>query len=279
MLKAAEKRRKSISFILLFLISALWLIPILWGLATSFKSPQRIASHPASFIPDFYLENYITLLTNPNFPVLRWMLNSFIIASLHTVLYLIVACLAAYAFACLKFKFRDALFWFLLSTTMIPTVINFVPLITMMIKINWYQTWLALIIPGLGGVFGLFLLRQFFKSIPYDIIESAQIEGMSSIGILIKIVLPLSKSAVLVAALFAFMGNWNDFLWPSVILAGLQRDMITLPVGLAMIQGDKNYELGLSMAAAMLSIMPVVVVYIFIQRYIIEGVAHTGSSI
>jgi len=159
---------------------------------------------------------------------------------------------------------------------MIPSVINLVPLITMMIDLSWFNTWIALIIPGLGGVFGLFLLRQFFLGIPYELVESAKIDGLSNIGIFFKIVLPLSKSALLVAALFAFMGNWNDYLWPLIILSGTEASVWTLPIGLSKIAGTYNYDYGLTMAAAILAIVPVVIVYAVLQDKIIEGVARTG---
>jgi multiple sugar transport system permease protein len=204
------------------------------------------------------------------------MLNSFIIASAYTILYLIVASFAAYAFSLFHFKFRDQLFWLVLATTMIPTVINLVPLITMMIDLQWFGTWWALIIPGLGGVFGMFLLRQFFLGVPKEIIEAATIDGLSKFGIFLRIVLPLSKSAILVAGLFAFMGNWNDYLWPLIVLTGSDVNAWTLPIGLSKIAGTYNYDYGLTMAAAILAIIPVVIVYALLQDRIIEGVSRTG---
>jgi len=276
-LQAEVKRRKNISFVILLVASLLWVTPLVWGLATSFKTPFDIALNPTSLIPEIWsLEHYVKLFTRVDTPVMRWMLNSFLIASAYTILYLIVASLAAYAFSLLKFKFRDQLFWLVLATTMIPTVINLVPLITMMIDLQWFGTWWALIIPGLGGVFGMFLLRQFFLGVPKEIIEAATIDGMSKIGIFLKIVLPLSKSALLVAGLFAFMGNWNDYLWPLIVLTGTDVNTWTLPIGLSKIAGTYNYDYGLTMAAAILAIIPVVIVYALMQDRIIEGVSRTG---
>lgn len=276
-IRSVVKRRKRISFVILLIISFLWIMPLVWGLATSFKTPMDISLNTTSLIPkDFTLQHYRSLFSRVDTPVLTWMLNSFIIASAHTILYLMVASSAAFAFSILKFKFRDQIFWFILGTTMIPTVINLVPLITMMIDLDWFGTWLPLIIPGLGGVFGLFLLRQFFLGIPTELIESARIDGLGNFGIFMKIVVPLSKSAFLVAALFSFMGNWNDYLWPQIIQSGSQASTWTLPVGLSKIVGTYNYDYGLSMAAAILAIVPVVIVYAFLQDKIIEGVARTG---
>jgi multiple sugar transport system permease protein len=276
-LQAEVKRRQRVSFIILSFVSFLWVMPLIWGLATSLKKPLDIALNPTSLIPEiFTFEHYLELFTKVDTPVLQWMFNSFVIASAYTILYLIVASMAAFAFSILKFKYRDQLFWLVLATTMIPTVINLVPLITMMIDLQWFGTWWALIIPGLGGVFGMFLLRQFFLGVPKEMIEAATMDGLSKFGIFLKIVLPLSKSALIVAALFAFMGNWNDYLWPLIVLTGTDASMWTLPVGLSKIAGTYNYNYGLTMAAAILSIIPVVIVYAILQDRIIEGVSRTG---
>lgn len=276
-IRAVEKKRKRLSFAILFIVSFLWIMPLLWGLSTSFKTATDISLNTTSLFPkEWTLIHYESLFSRVDTPVLKWMFNSFVIASTHTILYLIIASSAAYAFSILKFKFRDQIFWIILGTTMIPTVINLVPLITMMIDLDWFGTWLPLIIPGLGGVFGLFLLRQFFLGIPKELIESAKIDGLGNFGIFIKIVAPLSKSAFLVAALFSFMGNWNDYLWPQIIQSGTEASTWTLPIGLSKIVGTYNYDYGLSMAAAILAIVPVVIVYAFLQEKIIEGVARTG---
>ncbi len=276
-LKVVESRRKKVSFIILIFACLLWLLPIIWGVSTSLKTDQDISRNPISLIPkEFTLNHFKGLLTKVDTPVLKWMLNSFIIASVHTILFLIVASLAAYAFSILKFKGRDKIFWILIGTSMIPNVINLVPLVTMMIDFNWFGSWLALIVPGLGGVFGMFLLRQFFLGIPRELIDSAKIDGLGNFGIFFHIVLPLSKSAILVTGLFTFMGNWNDYLWPLVVMTGEDISRQTLPVGLSKIAGTYNYDYGLTMAAAILSIIPVVIIYAITQDKIIEGVSRTG---
>jgi multiple sugar transport system permease protein len=276
-IKSVTKVRKRISFAILSFVSFLWIIPLIWGLATSLKTDNDIAMNPTSLIPKtFTLESYRDLFTKIDTPVMRWMFNSFIIAVSHTLLYLIVASLAAYAFSVLKWKNKERLFWLVLSTTMIPAVINLVPLITMMIDFNWFGSWLSLIIPGLGGVFGMFLLRQFFLGIPSELIDSGKIDGLGAFGIFTRIVLPLAKSAFLVTGLFAFLGSWNDYLWPLIVMSSENVTMQTLPVGLSKIASTYNYDYGLSMAAAILSIIPVVIVYAFTQDKIIEGVSRTG---
>ncbi len=276
-LNRVVKKRKTISFVILFIVSLLWVIPLVWGIGTSLKTPNEIAQRTTAIFPlNPTLIHYQTLFQQADTPVLRWMINSFLIASAHTLLYLIIASLAAYAFGVLRWKHREKVFWFVLSTTMIPAVINLVPLITMMIDFGWFGTWWALIIPGLGGVFGMFLLRQFFLGIPIELIESAKIDGLGTFGIFTKIVIPVSKSAFMVTALFAFLGSWNDYLWPLIVLTGENISSQTLPVGLSKISSTYNYNYGLSMAAAILSIIPVVIIYAFTQDKIIEGVSRTG---
>lgn len=277
MIKSVSKARKRISFVILLFTCILWLLPIVWGLATSLKTPQEISSNPIGLFPKkISFEHYRELFGKADTPILKWMLNSFIIATAHTLLYLAVASLAAYAFGVLRFKGRDKIFWLILSTSMIPAVINLVPLISMMIDFKWFGTWMAVIFPGLGGVFGLFLLRQFFLGIPKELVEAAKIDGLGNFGIFTRIVLPLSKSALLVAGLFSFMGSWNDYLWPQVVLMSADAANLTLPVGLSKISGTYNYDYGLTMAAAIISIIPVIIVYAFTQDKIIEGVSRTG---
>ena len=131
--------------------------------------------------------------------------------------------------------------------------------------------------PGLGGVFGLFIVRQFFLGIPYELIESAKLEGLGHAGIFFKLVFTFRKSALMVAGLFAFMATWNDYLWPSIIASVIQNPQFyTLQTGLATMQSNTNYEYGQTMAAAIVSIIPVLIVYMFVQDKIIEGVSHTG---
>ncbi|MBN2504374.1 MAG: carbohydrate ABC transporter permease [Bacilli bacterium] len=276
-MRSVDRTRKRVSFVILLVVSILWVVPIVWGFSTSFKTDNDIARNPISLIPEtLSLQNYTELFTKVDTPVMRWMLNSFLIASSHTILYLVVASMAAYAFSVLKWKHKERLFWLVLSTTMIPAVINLVPLITMMIDTGWFGTWYALIIPGLGGVFGMFLLRQFFLGIPSELIDSAKIDGLGTFGIFSRIVMPLSKSAFLVTGLFAFLGSWNDYLWPLIVMTPADVSMQTLPVGLSKIASTYNYDYGLTMAAAILSIIPVIIVYAFTQDKIIEGVSRTG---
>lgn len=276
-LKKVEKRRKNISFVILLVICIIFMIPIIWAIATSFKSTEDITNHVTSLIPyHFTFENYKKLFTDPSMPIFRWLGNSLFVAITHTLIYLVVASLAGFSFGVLQWKGRDRIFWFLLLTMMIPNVVNIIPLFTMIVDLNWFQKLIALIVPGLGGVFGLFIIRSFFLGIPKELIEAAEVDGLNKFNIYLKIVLPLGKSALMVAGLFAFLGSWNDYLWPTLALAGTTVDQYTLPIGLSLLQGNNNYLMGLTMAAAITSIIPVVIVYCFTQDKIIEGVSRTG---
>ncbi len=284
-LKTHIKRRKNIAFVILLILSIIWVLPLLWALGTSFKTNKDMTTNIITIIPrDFTLDNYKALFSNnANYPIFKWLRNSAIVSVTHTLLYLLFATMAAYAFGVMRWKGRNLVFGLLLATMTIPSVINLTPLFTMVIQFGWldseaaWKSLFALILPGLGGVFGLFILRQFFANIPYDLIESAQIEGLGHFGVYRKIVLPLGKSAIMVAGLFAFMGSWNDYLWPTLTAAvHFDQNWYTLQTGLATMQSSSNYDPGLVIAAAIVSILPVLVVYMFVQDKIIEGVSHTG---
>ncbi len=276
-----KKAKRIVSYgytAIMFLAVILWLLPLLWAIATSFKTNADIDAHLLSLIPrEITFERYRKLLfENADYPVLQWLLNSVLIAFCYTALHLVVVSLAAYAFSVLKFKGRDTLFTAVLATMMIPSVINLVPMFSMMVKFNWIGSHVSLIIPGLAGVSSMFLVRQFFLSIPDSLVESAQIEGAGHLNIYFRIVLPLSSSALMVAGLFAFLGNWNDYMWPQLMLGSEEVSRLTLTVGLSLMQGSYNYDPGLPLTAAIFTAIPVLVLFMFTQEKVIEGIALTG---
>ncbi|MCF7926993.1 MAG: carbohydrate ABC transporter permease [Candidatus Izimaplasma sp.] len=274
-LDVVVKKKKRRAFIILSIISVIWTLPVLWVLSTSFKTEQEAVSGGLNLIPkQFSLESYFYLFTDTNNNILHYIKNSFIAASSHTLLYLIVASLAAYGYGVLKFKGRDKLFWLLISTMMIPAVMNLIPLYSIMITLDWLNDLKALIIPGLGGIFGIFLLRQFNLSLPKSLIESAFLDGANHFQIYWHIVLPLTKPALIVVALFSFMGNWNDYLWPLIVIN--DDTYRTLPVGLALMQGNYNIYYSRLMAATTVSIIPVLALFIATQRFFIKGITMTG---
>ncbi len=276
-LKAVERRKKRVSFILLSIFSVVWIVPILWVISTSFKTENEAVSGGLNLIPrEFTLASYRYLLQDEQHNIFMYVWNSFRAAGLHTILYLVVASMAAYAYGILRFKGRDKMFWLLVSTMMIPVVMNLVPLYAIMIRFEWLNSLQALVVPGLGGIFGIFLLRQFNLGIPDDIIDSAKIDGANHFQIYWKLVLPLTKPALVVVALFAFMANWNEYLWPLIVLN--DATYRTLPVGLALMQGTYNVYYSRLMAATVVSMIPVLFLFMGAQRFFIKGITMTGMK-
>lgn len=273
-----------VSTLCLTALAAIWIIPIIWALGASFK-PDLYTDVDQLFpsAANFTWQNYQYLLFNGDYPVLRWTLNSFVVATISTVLYLIVVSFAAYALVFIDFKFKNLIFNIILSSMMIPGIVTFIPMYDLMMSFGWagaadWTYFLSLIFPGLGGVFGLFLIRSFFLNIPKELIESCKVDGANNFQIFFRVILPIGKSAIFVAAIFAFLGNWNDFMWPQQMSLGVQMfspELLTLPVGLAKLSGSKTGDVA-PLAGAVLSAIPVMAVYVFAQRYIIDGVSRSG---
>lgn len=272
-----ERRRKLIAFILLTIISIFCVLPLLWAFGTSFK--KNALTDVASIIPkEFTFNNYVQLFSNKDAPVFRWMLNSVFISSVHTILYLIVAALAGFAFGVAEWKGHNVVFGLLLATALIPNVINLVPLYKLITNMELNGNALALILPGLGGVLYMMLIRQYFLSVPKELVEAAQLEGAGMFRIFLQIEVPLCKSVFMVAAMMTFIGNWNDYLWPSIAMAGVESKYLTLPLGIAKLLGDNNIQYGMTMAGAVTSMLPTLIVYLFLQNKVIESVANSGSK-
>ncbi|MDE7083135.1 MAG: carbohydrate ABC transporter permease [Clostridia bacterium] len=272
------------AFTVLTVFCVVWLIPLLIGVLGSLTSRYAFENSPGELFPNdgFTFENYLAFFNKyevdgTRLPVERWILNSFIVSTVSTFLYLLVAGLAAYAFVFMKFKFRNIIFMFLIFTMVIPGIATMTPQLSNIANLGIARSLWALILPGLGGVGGLYLIRQFFLGIPKDLIESAKMDGMSHIKIFLHIILPLGKSVFLVQGLFCFMGAWNDLLWPQIILGTADKSLWTLQVGVAYISGDKTANaIGMSLASAIFSAIPIIILYIFTQNKIIEGVAASG---
>lgn len=266
------------AFVFLLIFCIIWLIPLVVGVLGSFTSQDAFTYHPGQLIPSdgFTLDNYKAFF-NGEQPVWRWMLNSFIVASANTLLYLLFAGLSAYALVFMKFRFRNVLFTFMLFTMVIPGVATLIPQIANVSRMGISRSLLALILPGLGGVGGLYLIRQFFLGIPKDLIESARMDGASDFRIFRRVVLPVGKSVFFVQGLFCFMGSWNDLLWPQIILGTNDPTLWTLQVGIAAQFSSKTANvMGLNLASAMFSAIPIILLYVFTQNQIIEGVASSG---
>ena len=275
-----------VSTICLLILGAIWIMPLIWALGASFK-PDTITDINQIFpsFDNWTFEWYQLLFSfDGEYPVLRWILNSFIVGCIHTILYLIIVSFAAYALVFLNWKFKNAIFTVVVSSMMFPGIITLVPLYNLFnsLGIAGNPTWVYLIgciLPGLGGVFGLFLIRQFFLGLPKELVEACKVDGCNNFQIFFRVILPIGKNAIFVAAIFAFLGNWNDYLWPQLIASGgvdvLGREWLTLPVGLSVLVSGRTGDTS-PLAGAVISAIPVMIVYLFAQKYIINGVSRSG---
>nr|WP_226984163.1 carbohydrate ABC transporter permease [Halothermothrix orenii] len=240
---------------------------------TSFKIESDIVSYPPTLIPrTFTLKSYLNIWKS--IPFVRFFINTVIFAVGVTVISVFFDSMAAYAFARINFPGKKFLFILVLATLMVPFQVTLIPVFKILFNLGWLDTFLALIIPRASNAFGIFLLRQFFITIPGELEDAARIDGCSEFRIYWNIILPLSKPALTTLAIFHFMYNWNDFLWPLVMTSS--STMRTLPVGLALFMGEHVIEYGLLMAGATLALLPIVVAYLFAQRFFIKGIALTG---
>ena len=244
-------------------------------LSTSLKPKSQWFSQQIYWIPKtITFDNYAKLLSNPSTPIVRWFFNSMLIATVTTALVLAVDSLAAYAYARMEFRGRRVLFAVLLATLFMPGIMFLIPNFLTVYRLGLLNHYGGVILPGLAGVFGVFFLRQFFESIPGELEEAAEIDGASKFQTFYKIVLPLSKPALATLGILTFLASWNDFLWPLLILR--DRNLQTLPPGLSTLQGAYTSEYGLMMAGAVIVAVPVLIIYLALQRFIVESVASTG---
>jgi multiple sugar transport system permease protein len=252
----------------------LMVIPFLWMVSTSLKTTAQSMAFPPEWWPaPFVWGNYARIWDF--MPFFTFLLNSVKIAFFVVCGQLLTCSLAGYAFAKLRFPGRRALFLVLLSTMMIPSEVTLIPVFVIMKSLGWINTHYSLIVPAFfGSVFGTFLLRQFFLTLPNDLEDAARIDGCSPFGIYWRIMLPLAKPSLATLAIFTFMGTWNDFMRPLIYLSDM--DKMTLPVGLALISNHQDIRIPLIMAGAMLSLLPIVVFYVCGQKYFVRGIALTG---
>ena len=260
----------------LALLTLVFVAPLLWMLSTSLKQNFLTTRFPPQWIPrDFSGEGYSTILTTSSAnPVLQWFLNSMIAASAHTVVVLVTASMAAYSLARMHFRGKNLMFVVIVLTLVIPQFVFLIGNYLIVEYFGWLDTLLAVIVPGAAGAFGVFFLRQFFLSLPLELEEAALIDGANRLQIFLRIILPLSKAPLATLTVLSFLTNWNDFLWPVYVL--LSPESLTLPPGLAILQGAYNTNYTVIMAGGVLASIPVLIIYTFAQRYIIEGVSRSG---
>ncbi|MYC95617.1 MAG: carbohydrate ABC transporter permease [Caldilineaceae bacterium SB0661_bin_32] len=251
----------------------LMIVPFIWMISTSFKPQAETVSFPPRLFPiNPTVSNYIDVFDRANMGRLYW--NTTFISVIKTVFNIYTSALLGYIFGKFVFRGRDIIFYILLSTWIIPFEVYLIPLYLMTVQVGWADTFTALIVPEIFTVYAMFMFRQFMYTIPTELVDAARIDGAGEWYIFHRIIIPLSRAALFTLIAFYFMWNWNDFLWPLVVISSHDKYVIT--VGLATFVGEFWNQYGVIMAGASLAIVPILALFIAVQRFIIEGVVLTG---
>jgi len=256
-------------------IAAGLIMPFLWVVSTSLKGDEQIFAIPPEWIPEsFHWDNYSKVFDAV--PFMTFMKNSVFITLVSIIGVILSSSLVAYSFGCLEWPGRDKLFMFILATMMLPMQVTMIPVFVLYKELGWLNTFKPLTVPLFfgGGAFNIFLLRQFFKTIPKELLDAARIDGCSELRIYWNIVLPLAKPALATVAILTFMFSWNDFLGPLIYLSDKMKG--TLALGLAMFVGQHQTEWGMLMAASVMMMLPMILIFFFFQRYFIKGFTLSG---
>jgi len=270
---APQRRYPSPWHLVLLPLAFVMIVPLLWMLITSVETLRETQHFPPILTPEqVRWQNYRDVLEQA--PFARWFLNTLVVTVAVVVGNLLFCSLAGYAFARIRFFGRDVVFMLVLATLMIPFQVILIPSFLIVRKLGLIDTLGALILPNLSGAFGIFLLRQFFRTLPLELEEAARIDGASRLGVLFKVVLPLSGPALATVAIVTFLWTWNDFLWPLVTI--YSPDNMTLQLGLLTFSGAHQSNTHLLMAANVMSMVPVLVLFVLAQRYFIRGIATSG---
>jgi multiple sugar transport system permease protein len=249
-------------------VTLIVLMPLLWMVSVSFMAPGEAAAFPPPLFPKApTLENYRTLFGT--YGIGRYVANSVLVSTLATILALLFVVPAGYAFAKLRFTGREAVFQALVAAMVVPGQIGMLPLFLELKAMGLVNSYAGALVPWLAGIFGIFLVRQFCLSIPTELLEAARIDGASEGLILRKIVLPTLKPVLITLALFIFLGSWNDFMWPLIVLA--DQNLYTLPVALAALSREHVQDNELMMAGSVITVLPVLVLFLALQRHYLSG--------
>ncbi|MGA9349368.1 MAG: carbohydrate ABC transporter permease [Anaerolineae bacterium] len=269
---------RAVIWVVLVVGAVVMMVPLLWMVSSSFKLEQKVFQFPPQLIPNpFRLANYVDALTYKPFPI--YLKNTVFLVLMNELAVLLASSFCAYGFARIRFAGRELWFAIVLATMMVPYVVTLVPQFVIFSRLHWVDTFLPLIVPQFfgGGAFYIFLLRQFFRTIPEELADAARIDGCSEFGIYARIMLPLAKPALITVAIFTFLGTWNDFMGPLLYLNSPGK--FTLALGLATFRsalavGRSRWDLLMAFSTAMT--LPVVVVFFLAQRYFVQGVVMTG---
>lgn len=270
-----ENLRLVLSYALLFLIALIFLYPFVLAITTSFKTLPEINERPVALIPQtFTLEGYQRMFS---LNVGRWALNSLLIATVVTVSNVLFAALAGYALTRIAFPGSRFVFLAIIGTMMIPGIVQLIPMFIVLKSLNMIDSYSGLIVPKMVTAFGIFLMAQFFEAIPREIEEAARIDGASRFRTFFQVVLPLARPAIVALVIFSFQGSWNEFMHPLIVIT-TNQDLYTLPLGLAFLRGGlgQNLQWNALLAGSMLTTLPMALIFLFFQRYFIEGISYSG---
>lgn len=254
--------------------AVLMITPFLWMVSTAIKSEPQIFAWPPQWIPiPAHFDNFVKMWGVASFA--NYFLNSWIVAGIGTIVVLFFCSLAGFAFAKYEFPARNIIFMILLTTLMIPGQVTLIPVFLIVKTLKWLNSYPGLIVPGLANVFALFLMRQFMQTIPNDLLDAARIDGCSEFRLYVRIILPLAKPIIATLGIFVFMGYWNELFWPLIITS--QDKMKTLQLGLSLLKtGYGTTRWNILMAGTTLGSVPIIIVFLFLQRFFIQGIALTG---
>jgi len=271
-----QKQLKVIAYIFLVIYAVITLIPFMWALSASFKPLGEIISQPANFLPHHpTLENYQQIFQRqPLFA--RWLGNSVVIATSITLLNLVFNSMAGYALSRLKFPGNRSCFFLILVILAVPLQITLIPTFLILKTLGWLNSYAGIIVPSMANATFIFMMRQFFCNFPRELEEAAALDGLSSLEIFPQIVLPLAQPALAAQAVLLFMGSWNNFLFPLMVL--FDPEMFTLPLGLNSFKGEYISYWNYIMAAAMMLNLPILLIYALFNRYLIQGMTFVGNK-
>ncbi len=260
-------------YIVLIALGLLMVLPFYWMIVESFQSPQNLVAFPPKWLPQPAVgQHYVDAMKQA--PFLVYYRNSIAVAAVSVGLSIVFGLFAGYAFAMYRFPLKNALFILILSTLMVPIQVTSVALYILMAQFRWVDTFMGILAPNLASAFSVFFLTQTIRGMPKSLIDASRIDGAGEVRIVVTIVAPLIKGVVATVALILFIGSWNDFLWP-VIVINSQR-LRTIPVGIAFFKDPYHISFGPLMAATSIATLPMIGIYLFVQRYIIKGIAATG---
>lgn len=265
--------RRTVYYLVMLAFSFFVLLPFFWMVSTSLKEAKALTVLPIQWFPEkISFDGFVKIFDV--FPFGRAIFNSIFISVLITFVTVMSACMAAYVFSKIKFRGREVLFGIYIATMMIPATITMIPNYLTLKHLSLLNSYVGIMLPSLFNAFGTFMIRQYMRTIPDDFVEAAVLDGASHFRIFFRMILPLSKPAVATLTVITFMGAWNDYLWPLIVLT--DKNKMTIPVGLSLLNGQHQSDYNMLMAGALISMIPILLIYTFAQRYFEQGLSVGG---